>query len=227
MKAPVLLLILGLAGSVPRLAICACPSNTITAGETHTSDASRDSLSFDYSRCESEPSFCYGFSGTSVYDLVSGSAHVIASGDQAAGTASCMTHDIFTLTGPSGAPPITFIVRLHAHIYADNQPSHGTVSLCEGATNCDSVSNNSPFSSLDRDLEFVVTRSASQTLDLYMRLSAVGGDYGSSGFAYAGAQISFPNLPSGFAVTSCQGFVSSQTVPTQRASWGRLKSMYR
>lgn len=215
----------------------ACPTSTITAippmspdaPTTHTSSAPFDSLSGQDHSCETEPSFCRSSSAYAAYDLAQGRAQIYMQGYNSTGEASCVTHDAFTLLGPSGPSPITFHVRLHATIYIDFQPASATVGLCEGSANCDSVTSSTPFLGITRDLDLMVTRNVDQTFDLSMQLRGMSTSaFQSSGsFGHATAQLEFPDLPPGFTVTSCQGFASSPTVAIRRNSWGSLKSMYR
>lgn len=208
-----------------------CPINSLVAGlpGDHTSTASRDSVGGGLGGCEVEPYFCVHTSSFLVYDLVQGTARAIAQSSSGAKVSTLSTHDIFTLLGPAGGPPVTFTVRVHLSEYIDYLKGRVVTTLREGASNSSTATMSTPAA--DRtpvDLNIVVTRAAGQTLDLYLVLQATGGGSGGApGIGDVAAQLAFPDLPPGFGVRSCQGFSTGLAVPTARTSWGSLKLSYR
>src|SRR5262245_4557543 len=133
-----------------------CPASTITAKSnfsptvTHTTSAPRDAAS-RHDEGTSCPDYCYSW-GVDVhaqYDLVAGNMSAEAYGSGAGvGEGSASTHDVFTLLGPSAAPPIPFHARAHVGVASGcgyGPDAEADASIREGASNSASVTASGHF----------------------------------------------------------------------------------
>lgn len=225
--------------SASHSARAACPDNTISVvpgygGPSHTTSAPSDSISQYASGSVCDYGYCYYYYayGEAVYDLKAGTVRVHAyANSYGYGQASAATGDVFTLLGPPSDPPITFHARAHVDFPGDC--SYGTeggadATIREGASNS-AMANHQTCQHAATDIEVAMTRAAGSTFDLSFILNASGG----SGDGYYGGNggvsvaLSFPDLPSGYSVVSCQGFASGKVTATRPLSWGELKARYR
>lgn len=191
-----------------------CPSNTLRANQ-QTVTTSDSIASIGHSRtCDSH--LPGGGDGFAHFDLVSGHWRVEASAwGECSGNASLATHDVFTLIGPAGSAGIEFTIRLDVTVY-----DFSGATLREGTSNEQSTT----FGRGTQVLEVRVGSAVGETFDLRVLMSAAA-DHNGSGSA--SAHLTFPDLPTGFAVSSCQGYVSDIAVAAGRTSWGRVKALYR
>jgi hypothetical protein len=221
-----------------------CPANTITAqsnasgANTHTTTASRDTASkYDSGRYCTDYCSSWYVDADATYDLVAGTmrAEVYAS-YQGVGDASVLTHDVFKLTGPGSVPPISFHARAQGGVASGcgyGPYAEADASIREGASNSASVSAQGWVQNCTGpgyDIGVSITRAAGSTFDLYLSVHANAGYSvypGGGGDAHVSLSLSFPDLPAGYSVVSCQGFAAGQVVPTKRTSWGELKTRYR
>lgn len=220
-----------------------CPTTTITAQSNYgpntlTTTAPRETLSTVSSGggCSDWGCTSWGIDAFATYDLVAGTMqdYVYAYG-VIVGDASVAAHDVFTLIGPSPGPPIVF--HAHAHGFVASGCVYGPTgsadaSIREGASNIASASAQG-FQNCQGgqsyDIGVAITLAPGSTFDLYLTIDAhaSGSFFGPAGDGHANLSLSFPDLPAGYYVVSCQGFSSGQVTPTRRTSWGQLKALYR
>jgi hypothetical protein len=135
--------------------------------------------------------------------------------------------DDFTVSGIPAGTPLTFVAKLDAGF---QQCSTGDVTCCfasssayvaEGANR---ASGGLPAvigcHGLRRNLEIALAHLAGETFRLELAVAA-------GGSGSASATLSFEDLPVGAVVTSCKGFRLDVTTGVKRASWGKLKTIYR
>ncbi len=218
-----------------------CPVDTVTAHSsfsgtvTHTTSMPTDGVSrFDSGRYCTDYCYSWYVDSDAKYDLVAGTmyADVVASG-AGDGEAIASTHDVFTLLGPAAAPPVTF----HAHVSAGAAilcgggfDAQADASIREGASSSASVVGSRDACLGPTDLAVSIARAAGTTFDLYLTVHAKAGSnsiFGPGGDAHASLSLSFPDLPVGYSVVSCQGFAAGQVTAAKRSSWGALKTLYR
>lgn len=228
-----ILLMLLLAVVSVRAAKAECPASTVSVlagypeAVTYTTSAPSNAASSSFSGCQPHPNICWSASAAAGYDLVAGTAYANANGSNTIPEASVSTHDVFTLLGPSSAAAITFVARVHVVIWTECYAAAGTITVREGASNSASA-NHIACGLNETDIEVSITRAANATFDLYLTNYARGGSgFQTSGQAYTNLSLSFPDLPPGYSVMSCQGFMGGAVVPTKRGSWGRVKAVYR
>jgi hypothetical protein len=220
-SAPVLLLALLMAPAFPRSAGADCPTNTMTAmTSSQVSSNYSGSLAGSFT-CNEGGNIHQTATSFVTYNLVTGWVEVDATGTLICRAFSNFTtHDIFTLTGPAPGIPISFRAELRAFASVSGFGS-ASVMLREGA------SNSSPGSVLGSStVGITITASPGSTFDLYIAGSAFGGG-GAGGGAGVDAGLGFPDLPPGYLLQSCQGFVAGGAVPVRTTSWGKLKTLYR
>lgn len=211
-------LAIGLAGA----ARAQCPTNLIVVvhDQPNTvvlhSSAPRDSLS-------GTATGAYGYGH---YDLVAGEADAdgISYAPPSVGYASVQTSDVYTLIGPPLAPPITFTAQGHLAVDYVCPGGYAYGAIQEGASNLASASWNLECSQHVVDLRIAITRAVGTTFGLSLLLNAQGHN---GGRATMSESLSFPDLPPGYAITSCQGFSTVRAVPVRSRSWGTLKTHYR
>jgi len=141
-----------------------------------------------------------------------GTGYGRASYDLAAGTASVA---VDAHIGPTSSGPISFTAQLAAQL-----DIHSGASFREGDSNTGSTTG--PWPGL-RLIQVIVTTSADSPFVLHTNLLAFTSISG--GFGYT--QLSFPDLPPGYSIVSCQGFAAGAVVPARTHTWGRLKTLYR
>jgi hypothetical protein len=228
---PVLVLLM----SFPALALAECPANTVTAlannlaGSSRTSTAPQDGVSAGINECWQDPPVCFISSGRAAYDLTVGTAEATSYGAaNGYGDASVHTRDVFTVSGPGSAGAVTFHAVLHTQVYVssvfDCAGIAYTVMRVPGVA-VDSVGVAGCGNST-QDLSVTITAAAGSTFDLRMDLHVEGTRVWGT-YAGASASLSFPDLPLGYNVTSCQGFSALPIVAASRGSWGSLKARYR
>lgn len=214
-----------------RTASADCPTNTMVinpdspTGQTITSSAPQD-LEGNYVDSCAE--------AIGRYDLVAGEVYAYAYGWLCGGASAVYTHDVFTLLGPSSSPPITLVARAHASVTLDQEVCGGyadvMVAIREGASNSASSEEATPVDCGETvvDLDVNITRAPGETFDLYLTAQARADlAAGIPGEGVAFMTLSFPGLPAGFSVVSCQGFSAGQPVAAQPTTWGTLKAIYR
>lgn len=224
-----LLLVLFLTLTMARSSRAECPADTMSVlGVTTTTTAPRDEAFLTGSDCQEYPYYCWERDGAAVYDLVAGTTYVSVQGYNIGASASVVTHDLFTLLGPPSSPPITFTAQAHVDltIGCDGAPPSASASIREGASNVAEVSRQQ-CGSVATDIGITIACQAGATFDLYMKVAAQAGEFNSGGQADARMSLTFPDLPAGYSVVSCQGYSPGPVVPTRRASWGTLKAHYR
>ena len=76
---------------------------------------------------------------------------------------------------------------------------------------------------LDTTLSLAIQTTAGSNFRLTILLSG-----GGTGADYSGiAWLRFTGLPAGAGVSSCKGYAVTPPTPALRASWGRVKAIYR
>lgn len=226
MRSLPMLVMLWLAGACAAgAAFAACPNSSVTVFDS-TQTSSDPSAQF------SDNHFCPPYGGTALasarYDLKAETFMLAASGaSECGGGAALATHDTFTLVGPATATPLTFDIQLvigAAFSGGGLATSEANVALREGASNAQSVYL-SPGNPTDVTLSVPVTSAVGGTFDLFVDADTYALGLGSG--ASVNAHIEVAGLPAGYAIVSCQGYVSDPTVPVRATSWGRLKAIYR
>ncbi len=203
------------------IAAATCPTNTMSApGISQVSADHSGSLSGSQTCVEGGN--IHGFaSGRCSYDLTQGTIAASGSGDIiCTGSAQVLTHDVFTLTGPASASPISFSAVIHVDTYVFGFGSGGAT-IREGASN--TSPNGSVIGGGSITVGITVTVLSGSSFDLYLE----GGAGGAGGGASMGALLEFPDLPPGYVLQSCQGFSTIGAVPARPLTWGHLKTLYR
>lgn len=188
------------------------------------------------------------------YDLASGTMHVMAKGlspqlELCGGAwANAYLRDVYTLEGPSGNEPITFNARFDLTMSATGEytyqpvfggpvtlpPGWARFSCAEGASNVSTVLLDEEAVGWQGSSVLTLTRAPGESFELSMRSSV----WASSTWVTAtdhcvlrvgeiSANLSFPDLPPGYGIVSCQGFRSGTSVPVNRPTWGQIKTLYR
>lgn len=172
-------------------------------------------------------------SATASYDLVVGSvAASVNSGGDGGPYAQAQGRDRFVLVGPSLPGPVSFtaafrVVAGSSCLYCGNEGS-----LREGAGPALSVY--VPYYDpacgcavyyADSTLSLPLRHAAGEPFELTYTASASAEGINKS--AHASGALSFPGLPPGYRIVSCQGFAAGTPVPTRPVSWGSLKVRYR
>jgi hypothetical protein len=171
------------------------------------------------------------------YDLRTGHifvscAYYVAQGPEV------QTNDLYTVVGLTPGTPLTFRAQLVLSGRHDGSCSpsgncnYGVVSasLVESPSNrVDYFSSSGSGFLFNAILSLPIQRAAGETFRLSIDALAAVYDYNpaSIGSAKMDVQLRFVDLPVGAVVTSCQGFREDTFVPVRRASWGRLKALYR
>lgn len=216
-----LVFVLLMSPALPRGAAADCPMNSMSAlGVTQLSSNPSASMTQSYT-CTAD-GFPDHASGSVSYNLASGFVTLTVNGGLVCGGgAGVTTHDVFTLTGPASGSPLSFRAELTVSSGGHGGPSGASVRL-------DGPSNSSPYAPFpgSSTVSVPIQVSPGSPFDLYVEGYAFGGGGGSGG-ASVGAWLSFPDLPPGYLLTSCQGFTAGIPVPVRATSWGRLKTVYR
>jgi len=170
------------------------------------------------------------------YDLSLGHAYSNARGCLDSGsTGSLGTYDVFHLIGPQPSPVLTFRARFRLQGGVANEgggfrSASASGSLREIGAMSDSfyVGVGHPFgesAGIDTTLGIQLSHTVGAEFTLFGWLSSSA--FGAGSTSTIESQLSFEDLPPGYAVVSCQGFVSDPIVPARSLSWGRLKAIYR
>ena len=174
-------------------------------------------------------------SASARYDWVPGTCSVTSSLPCGGGPeffATVEAKDSFYVTGLPPGTPLTIHARIHVTAFAEaTNPFSASVFsrgwLREaGAGSVDAHASSGylqPPESIDetRTLDFPNLAGAEFLLAMGARCDTDGGD-GSVSVA-----LSFPDLPPGALVHSCNGYLSGPPVGTRRSSWGAIKLHYR
>lgn len=186
------------------------------------------------------------------YDLIRGRIEAVAYGTSATNMymlqaeTRVATHDDYQLIGPEGGAPLDFTARLRLDIVCagDTFSSRGTGYYIpaglvtadfgeEGAGQPASLWIRENFRGA-RELSIVMHRSVGESFSLRTAVVAEGTagpdnstDEGFPRYAEVIGELSFPDLPAGYAIVSCQGYASDAPVRARNATWGRLKTLYR
>ena len=164
-----------------------------------------------------------------MYDLTMGIVRVYAQGAfGCTGVAAASTHDVFHFIGPASTSAVAFHARAHVEIYAGGYCVKGMATIREGTSNSASASEH-VLSDYITDLDVPVSRLPGATFDLSLEgyAEAANGYGGCGSDARTYMTLMFPDLPPGYSVESCQGFISGQIVAGGRTTWGQIKSLYR
>lgn len=210
----------------PAATAASCPANTLSAFDSSvtTPDPSGE-LSLLFSSGS-------GYTGAG-YNLIEGSGYAFSSKSNCGCTpvGSASTHDVFQLVGPASLLPLTFVARLEVSAnWTANENPYATTSaqLREGDSNSQSYvgTRDEPRSTT---LSIAISRRVGESFDLFifLRASTAGITVLGTESANISGSLSFADLPEGYAVVSCQGYVSEPAVPARTTSWGRLKAIYR
>lgn len=195
-----------------------CPESCVTLGYAPadcSTLAERDTSTGGY--CLDPPG---RYDSRARYSLVLGTARADARSCYTAnGSAEVVARDRFRLVGPAGDGAIAFEARLYVNGGASD---YGNVEagISEVGGEARSVSDY-PWGGFNETLVLPLTHVVGDEFELHYRAYATA-----SSTAYSTGGLSFV-LPSGYAVTSCGGFVGDGAVPARPASWGAVKIRYR
>lgn len=151
------------------------------------------------------------------------------------GDVGVFTADDYVLTGPASSDPVSFSAVLHVlgssgqGCSVDCSSGFGCVTRCNFGTLLASLKEGTqvadalPSASVDRDLLLVLSKSVGQHFQLDMTLRALPA---CNALATLASHLTFV-LPSGYGIQSCYGYRSAAPTAGLRASWGRVKSLYR
>lgn len=149
--------------------------------------------------------------------------------------------DDFVLVGPSAAP-VSITVNAAAHVvlgsgyYDTVGPFGGTIRVCTTGAFASLrlvTANDSTSASLSETgcpaprLDPTLSLNVMVTPGVPFRVAMVANTGATCGTGSVDATLSFANVPAGWSIQSCGGFVGSVAVPVRSTSWGRLKSAYR
>ena len=134
------------------------------------------------------------------------------------GTGTVRVADEYVVVGPAG-PDLSFEVVLQLTATIDTE---GTATAGIGRDWSASQTIQRTTTGMEQTVLPIVVAPGTP-FRLHARASAVGGHYEGTGIAKA--TIRFQGLPSGYVITSCQGF--DVPVPTLPTTWGGVKAHYR
>ena len=146
--------------------------------------------------------------------------------------------DLYQVVGPASAVPIPLEVRVHVtgSVTAElrSWPFIGLV--CGGAQMNFKLFSGAASTQFVGVNDFQPCAGKSFVTDLVLPLARLPGEQFPVGYdlfisSHGGTgtmrgEVSFANLPAGYSIVSCQGYVG-QPVPIVARSWGRLKQAYR
>lgn len=205
--------------AAPR-ALDQCPNNTIDVCGVVVSNAP------SYSTTGCGPAS----DGIGSYNLPAGM--ITAQGDadypDGYGNAHVTTDDIYHLVGPPTAAVISFSADLQVHGQGSSYyctAASGSATLRSGASQqvANFYGSSCRGEGVDAILSLPQVRSVGEPFHLVMDVVASAS---SGASASMDGSLSFSGLPPGYAIESCQGYVSNPT-PSRPSSWGRLKLRYR
>ena len=252
--APLVLLLLLLAAAPARAG--SCPTDTLSVSDDQNEFGNGGIVTAQDSSRAIAPAINDAYrTQEASYQLASGTIrarawHVVTGLLPGPGThARVAAHDTYTLLGPDGAGEISFTARLSVSSvcggeyeyactigpeFTCSMPAGGALaSIREGAANMASSAYESN-GAYDHALDVSITRAPGGTFELALSAQAEAAglvdtqhDRGSSRSASVTARLSFPDLPPGWSVISCQGFRAGHIVPARTTTWGRLKTSYR
>jgi hypothetical protein len=166
----------------------------------------------------------YG-SSSAKYNLREGrleaSAHVYEAHKHTSGV---VTADVFTLTG---VPAATITIRADLSYAAVTDPSwrmawiSGLARLEVGGL---SVETSGTYPIVERSVELQIDVLEGEPFTLVYTIEAAGWGYYPT--LDMGCTLSFPDLPAGAEITSCNGYGETE-VPVESTTWGAIKSLYR
>ena len=215
-----LLGLLLLAGPTASLALAQCPNNTIDVCGVLVSNAP----SYSASGCDAASM------GTGSYNLPSGMVSAQSNADYPDGYsyAHVTTEDVYRLVGPPTSALISFSADLQAHGQGSSYyctSASGSATLRSGTSQQVATFHGSSCQGegIDQTLSLPQLRSVGESFHLVMDVVASASPGAS---ASMDGSLSFSGLPPGYAIESCQGYVSNPT-PSRPVSWGRLKLRYR
>jgi hypothetical protein len=163
--------------------------------------------------------------GQAAYDLVAGNASVYASGTTCPAEAAVVTHDSFTLHGSAPAGSFAFHTRARITLNSPHCGSvYASVMLGSGAGQATRAEQGEVFT---ENMDVPTTGTIGGTFDVLLTLDANVGGYTCGGAGTGVVELTFPDLPAGATVTSCQGYLGPLATTVKRDTWGRLKASYR
>jgi len=151
-----------------------------------------------------------------------------------AGDVGQFTADDYVLTGPASPNPISFVVQMHVSGTTGQGCTMDCSSgICQTVCNYGSLSaslkegaqtSSAPSApSLNTNLQLSLAKSVGEHFQLGMKLQARAACNALAQVAY---DLTF-FLPPEYGVTSCYGYSMPAPTAALRASWGRLKTLYR
>lgn len=138
--------------------------------------------------------------------------------------------DSFTVSNVQPGTPLTFRATLSASLACSRQ-SNGCGACDAGITGPDGTTQSDRIegcfgrgNSAAPLLNVTVQVPAGQTFGISYTVEAEANE---GGYAQAGTQLAFQDLPPGASIQSCYGYRQDFPVPTKTMSWGRVKVLYR
>lgn len=142
--------------------------------------------------------------------------------------------DLFTVHGPADGAPYTLHLRVHgtgdAYSYGGPGDTDGilltlsaTIPQPGDPTSSRGWGTFSGFYVFDDSLDLVLQRTGGTPVGITIDAQASG----TPGVAEGHLAYRFVDLPPGWGVTSCKGYVQEQPVPAIPATWGKVKAAYR
>ena len=120
-------------------------------------------------------------------------------------------------------------IRVGEQVSGYGDVAQAYASISHGAFEGAGIAGSTDSCLVTTDLPISISRASGSTFDIYLTVSATAGSgdifaYGSDGSA--SLRLTFPDLPAGYSLVSCQGFGAGVTA-AKRSSWGALKARYR
>jgi hypothetical protein len=203
--------------------VAECPVNTVyVRGE----DCCDGEVVFNLSASSAAPAneISYGKSWAD-YDLSRGrlraSAWVKEANEHRSGVTAT---DVFTLTGVPAA-----MIKIHAALsYAAVTDPAGRMAWVSGYARLQvgdlSVETSGTYPLVERSIELEVIVLEGEPFAVTCQIEAAGWGYYPT--IDMGCTVSFPDLPAGAEITSCNGFGETE-VPVEETTWGAVKTLYR
>jgi hypothetical protein len=181
---------------------------------------------------------CEGFVmnvASASFDVPAGAFHV---GILEGGDIELTLRDAFTVTGPAPGTPIALHMRVRVHGFvnwdgtccpdsqahvdlAPHEPQPGDPETHWSFGKSSGPMTQYPFAD---SLDITLQRTAGAPIGI--EIHAFSFLHAPSSSDIVGT-FSFPDLPQGWAVTSCKGYHREQPVPAAPVSWGSVKAAYR
>jgi hypothetical protein len=173
-------------------------------------------------------------------NLILGTAQLTGSGGGGEQSGACWLNatDLYQIVGPASADPIPFEVRaqLTGSVTASLNTYPFIGQVCDGVSVQFHLSSGAAFVEFTEANSFQPCAGKTIDADLALPLAKLPGESfpvqyhlqsnNHGGVGTIRGEVAFANLPAGYSIVSCQGYVG-QPVASLPTSWGRLKQAYR